>query len=259
MPSWWNAAKHVADGSPIYSETKYTSAGIFTYPPIFAQLLLPINLLPAHLSDWIWRLSSLLCLRYLVGSWKATLVSFAFIPVLIELSINNVTFQLAAALLFAFRDRRGSYLLPWLVALKFGPLLAVPYLWWRRPDSRRPLLIGSVVFAMACAISYVISPSSWAGYIHMMIFQSAANLNGTGVIHLLPSGGGADFLLRIALAGVVAMVATFYNRASLVYAAAVITCPVFAISRLAPLVALVRFRKSPEVKAADDTAPEIAS
>ncbi len=245
-PAYWLAARHAAEGAPLYTTDRYTTLGLYTYPPVFAQLFVPAGLLPKLLVSWLWRISSVLCLRYIVGSWKATVVSFAFIPLLTELSTNNVTMQLAAALVFAMRDRRGAYLVPWAAALKFGPVLIVPYLWLRRPDTRRPLLLGTLVFLAACAASFALAPLSWRDYVDMLRFQNVADLSGTQVMHLIPSGGGIDFVARFGLAAVVALWATHSKRAWLAYAAASITCPVMAISRFAPLVGLWGFRQPPE-------------
>jgi hypothetical protein len=242
-PSYWLAARHVAEGAPLYTADKYTTLGLYTYPPVFAQLFVPAGWLPELLVCWVWRVSSVLCLRYIVGSWKATIVSFAFIPVLTELSINNVTMQIAAALVFVLRDKRGAYLLPWVAALKFGPVLIVPYLWFRRPKTRRPLVIGTLVFLAACLVSFVLLPQAWADYVEMLRFQNLTDLSGSQVIHIVPSGGGLDFIVRFGLAGIVALWAAYSDRAWLAYAAAAITCPVMAVSRLAPLVGLWSFRR----------------
>lgn len=59
---------------------------------------------------------------------------------------------------------------------------------------------------------------------------------------MIPSGGGIDFVARFVLAALVALLATYWRRGWLAYAAASITCPVMAWSRFAPLVGLWRFR-----------------
>lgn len=241
-PAFWLAGRHVLEGARLYGADSYSALGLYFYPPIFAQLYVPLALLPELLVAWAWRASGVLCLRYLTGSWPATLVCFAFIPVLTELSIDNVTLQLAAVILFAMRDKRGAYLLPWAAMIKFGPALIVPYLWLNKPESRRPLVIGTLVFMAACLVSIVLSPRDWSDYVNMLRFQNAAVLAGQQVIHIIPSGGGLDFVVRFGLAGIVAVLAAYWRRGWLAYAAASITCPVMAWSRFAPLVGLWRFR-----------------
>jgi Glycosyltransferase family 87 len=244
--AYWLAGRHALDGTPLYTRADYSTLAIYTYPPIFAQMFAPASLLPELAVAWLWRVSCVLCLRYLVGSWRAAIVACVFVPVLTELSIGNVTLQIAAILIFALRDRRGAYLLPWIAALKFGPALLVPYLWFRRPDCRRPLVVGSLVFGVACLASYALAPSSWSGYFDMLGWQNGAQLEGSQVLHLVTGSGGLDFVLRFGLAAAVVVYATCTRRAWLAYAAASITCPVLAFSRFASLVGLWRFRRAAE-------------
>lgn len=259
--AYWQAARHALDGTTLYSPATVSDLGAYKYPPIFAQLFVPASFLPELVVAWFWRVSAILCLRYMVGSWKAAIVACAFVPVLIELSLGNVTLQIGAVLVFALRDRRGAYLLPWAAALKFGPVLLVPYLWFRLPDSRRPLVIGTAVFAVACLISYLIGPGQWAGYASTFGWESGSLMSGTGVIAIVPSWGGLDFAIRFAIAGVASLYATYTRKAWLAYAAAAITCPILAFSRLAPLVALWRFRRSANGDQGPDSAnaPELAA
>lgn len=98
------------------------------------------------------------------------------------------------------------------------------------------------MFLAACAVSIALTPRDWSDYVDMLRFQNMTALSGQGVIHLIPSGGGIDFVARFALAAAVAILAVFLNRGWLAYAAASITRPVMAFSRFAPLVGLWRFR-----------------
>ena len=241
--AYWLASRHVLDGTALYSPASVSDLGAYKYPPIFAQLFVPAAPLPELLVAWLWRISGVLCLRYMVGSWKAAVVACAFLPVLIELSLGNVTLQIGALLVFSLRDRRGAYLLPWAAALKFGPVLLVPYLWFRMPETRRPLLIGSAVFAAACLASWLVAPGAWSDYVSTFGWETSSLMSGSGVIAIVPSSGGLDFVLRFAIAAAVAVYAAYARRDWLAYASAAITCPILAFSRFAPLVALWRFRR----------------
>jgi hypothetical protein len=241
-PAYLLAGRHAMEGSRLYTDAPYTTLGLYTYPPIFAQLFVPIALIPELLVAWAWRASGVLCLRYITGSWVATIVCFMFLPILTEVSTNNVTLQIAACLVFAMRDRRGAYLLPWVAMIKFGPVLLVPYLWLNKPETRRPLVVGTLVFLAVCLVSIALTARDWADYVAMLRFQNTTNLSGSQVIHLIPSGGGIDFVVRFGLAAVVALLAAYWRKGWLAYAAASITCPVMAWGRLAPLVGLWRFR-----------------
>jgi hypothetical protein len=233
-PSYWLAGKNVLAGARLYDTDPYSTLSLYTYPPIFAQLFVPAAPLPELLVAWLWRISGVLCLRYMVGSWKAAVVACAFLPVLIELSLGNVTLQIGALLVFSLRDRRGAYLLPWAAALKFGPVLLVPYLWFRMPETRRPLLIGSAVFAAACLASWLVAPGAWSDYVSTFGWETSSLMSGSGVIAIVPSSGGLDFVLRFAIAAAVAVYAAYARRDWLAYASAAITCPILAFSRFAP-------------------------
>jgi hypothetical protein len=244
--AYWLAARHLLDGTALYSQASVSDLGAYKYPPIFAQMFVPAVFLPELLVDWIWRITGVLCLRYMVGSWKAAIVACAFVPVLSELSLGNVTLQIGAALLFALRDRRGAFLLPWAVALKWGPVLLVPYLWFRKPESRRPLVLGTAVFAVACALSYAAAPGLWSDYLATFGWENSASMSGFAVIAIIPSWGGLDFVVRFAIAAVAAIYAVYSRRAWVAYVAAVLTCPILAWFRFASLVGLWRFRPGAE-------------
>lgn len=255
--AYWLAAGHILDGTNLYAPATVSDLGAFKYPPIFAQLFVPASFLPELAVAWLWRVVGILCLRYIVGSWRASIVACAFLPVLIELSLGNVTLQIGAILVFALRDRRGAYLLPWAAALKWGPALLVPYLWFRQPELRRPLVIGTTVFAAACVASWALDPGAWASYVSTFGWENDSLMAGTGVIALVPGWGGLDFALRFGIAALLAIYAAATRRAWLAYAAAAITCPVLAFSRLAPLVGLWRFGPAARPTPADEKAPEI--
>ena len=253
--AYWLAGRHLLDGAALYSPASPSDLGAFKYPPLFAQIAVPLALLPELVVAWLWRATTVLCLRYIAGSWRAALVACAFVPVLTEVSLGNVTLQIAALLVFCLRDRRGAYLLPWAAALKFGPALLVPYLWFRMPESRRPLLVGAALFAAACAVSFALAPGLWAGYLDTFGWESGSTLAGGAVMALVPSSGMADFALRLAIAGALALLAVPARKAWLAYAAAALTCPIFALGRLAPLVGLWRFRPGAGAAGARPEAP----
>jgi hypothetical protein len=249
--AYWLAARHVLDGTALYTPASVSDLGAFKYPPIFAQMFVPAAPLPEILVAWAWRISGILCLRYIVGSWKAALVACAFLPVLSELSLGNVTLQIAAMVMFALRDRRGAYLLPWAIALKWGPILVVPYLWIRMPESRRPLVVGTAVFAAACLVSYAAAPGLWSDYLATFGWENSAAMSGYAVLAIFPSGG-LDFAARFALGAAAATYAAYSRKAWLAYAAAVITCPILAWFRLAPLVGVWRFRSGRQQRVGGD-------
>ena len=236
--AYWLASRHLLDGQPLYAPAEIYTAGAYKYPPFFAQLLIPIGLLPEVLVDWIWRISGVLCLRYLSGSWKLAVLAALQWPVFAELSYGNVTLQLGAVALWCFRDRRAIYLIPWFAGLKFGPALLIPYLWFTRPQMRRPILISCAVFAAACAISFAAASGMWFDYLGTFGWETASQMKAMFVYALVPESGGLDFALRFAIAFALMLIAIRWKLDWLAFIAATATMPIFSLTRLAILVAL---------------------
>lgn len=236
--AYWLAARHIVDGQPLYAQAEIWTSGAFKYPPLLAQLVVPIGFLPEVIVDWIWRISGVLCLRYLSGSWKLALLASLQWPVFAELSYGNVTLQLGAVALWCFRDRRAVYLIPWFAGMKFGPALLIPYLWFTRPETRRPIVISCAVFAAACAISFALASGMWFDYLGTFGWEAASQMKAMYVVALVPDHGGVDFALRFAIASALMLVAIRWKLDWLAFIAATATMPIFSLTRLAVLVAL---------------------
>jgi hypothetical protein len=247
--AYWLAADHVLHGQVLYEQSTIYGAGIFKYPPIFAQLFLPMALVPEIYVDWIWRISGLLCLRYLCGSWAFSLIAGLQWPAMWELSFGNVTLQLGAVCLFALRDRRGAYLLPWFAGMKFGPALLILYLWFARPDYRRPLLTGCLVFAAACLVSLAVAPGLWVDYLGTFGWEAASEMKAYWVWAIVPGHGGLDLAIRVAIGLAVVLVAIRRRTDWLAFVAATMTMPIFAVSRLSVLTGLWPLRLRDRVDA----------
>jgi hypothetical protein len=236
--AYWLAARHVVDGQPLYTQAEIWTAGAYKYPPLFAQLVVPIGYLPEVIVDWIWRISGVLCLRYLSGSWKLAMLASLQWPVFAELGFGNVTLQLGAVALWCFRDRRAVYLIPWFAGLKFGPALLIPYLWCTRPQWRRQIVFSCAAFAAACAISLAAAPGAWFDYLGTFGWETASQMKAMFVYALIPSSGGLDFVLRFAIAFALMLIAIRWKLDWLAFIAATATMPIFSLTRLAVLVAL---------------------
>jgi len=236
--AYWLAARHIVDGQPLYTQAEIWTAGAYKYPPLFAQLVVPIGFLPEVVVDWIWRISGVLCLRYLSGSWKLALLASLQWPVFAELGFGNVTLQLGAVALWCFRDRRAVYLIPWFAGMKFGPALLIPYLWFTRPETQRPIVIGCAAFAAACAISFAVASGMWFDYLGTLGWEAASQMKAMFVVALVPDHGGLDFALRFAIAFALMLVAIRWKLDWLAFIAATATMPIFSLTRLAVLVAL---------------------
>jgi hypothetical protein len=236
--AYWLAAQHVVNGQPLYAPAEIYTGGAYKYPPVYAQMVFPIGWLPELLVDWSWRLTSLLCLRYLCGSWKLTVLASLQWPVWAELSYGNVTLELGAVALWAFRDPRAGYLLPWFAGLKFGPALLIPYLWIARPQMRRQLAVGCVIFAAACLASLAVAPRLWFDYAGTFGWEANSQMQAMWVYAIVPDRGGVDFAVRLAIAAVALLIALRWRLDWLAFVAATCTMPIFSLTRLAVLCGL---------------------
>ncbi|MGA3029306.1 MAG: hypothetical protein ABSE58_01040 [Candidatus Limnocylindrales bacterium] len=236
--AYWLAAQHAINGQPLYFQAEIWTSGAYKYPPLFAQLVVPISFAPERIVDWIWRLAGVLCLRYMSGSWKLTVLAILQWPVMAELGFGNVTLQLGAVALWAFRDRRAIYLLPWFAGMKFGPALLLPYLWATRPETRRPIVVGCAIFAAACLASAVIAPGLWNDYLGTFGWEAASQMQANFVYAIVPDHGGLDFVVRFAIAAAAILVAIRWRLDWLAFIAATATMPIFSLTRLAVFVAL---------------------
>ena len=244
---WWPAydtyayelaARHIVQGSILYQPALIYTMGAYKYPPIFAQLLTPIAFMPERPVDWAWRIVSLMCLRYMCGSWKLTLLAGIEWPILLELGFGNVTLALGAVCLWSFRDKRAIYLLPWFAGMKFGPALLLPYLWWTRPETRRPIVIGCAIFAAACLASFAVAPGLWWDYLGTFGWEASSQMQAFYVYAIVPNHGGTDFAIRLAIAVVAMLIAMRWRLDWLAFIAATLTMPIFSLTRMSVLVAL---------------------
>lgn len=236
--AYWLAARHILNGDPLYAPALITTGGAYKYPPLFAQLILPLGLMPELPIDWAWRICGVLCLRYMAGSWKLALVASLQWPVMIELDFGNVTLALGAVCLWSLRDRRAVYLLPWFAGMKFGPALLLAYLWFTRPEWRRSIVLSCAAFAGACVASFVVAPGLWLDYLGTFGWETSSQMSANFVYAIVPNQGGTDFVLRFAIAAALTMVAIRWRLDWLAFVAAVATMPIFSLTRLAVLVAL---------------------
>ena len=239
--AYWLAGRNVLEGQALYWPHSEGALGAFRYPPLFAQLWAPFTLLPALVFSWAWRIVCLLSLRYLAGSWRNVGLWLLVPFTLTELSIANVTFPVAALSVMALNGRAG--LASWAGALKIGPLLLLPYLWLKQPQTRRSLLFGTVALGVACGASFAVSPDSWWLYFQALGWMTTSDTESFGVISIVPNGL-VDALVRFAVG--LALVAWAIRRRSdrLAFTATIVAVPVLAVWRLVPLLVLPRLGRA---------------
>lgn len=246
--AYWLAGRHVLEGQPLYWQNAVDAFGAYRYPPLFAQLWSPFALFPPLVLAWTWRLVCFLSLRWLAGSWR-NVGLWCLVPFTItELSIANVTLPMAAMSVMALQGR--AWMAAWAGALKFGPLLLLPYLWLARPASHRSVSIGVATVALAVGISFAFDPASWRLYVQSLTWLSSSDMQGFGIVSLLPNGF-VDVGLRL-LAGVVLVALAIWRGSDrMAFAASIVAVPVLAIWRLVPLLVLPRLAPARRVPSAE--------
>ena len=254
--AYWLAGRHLLNGEPLYGLANVDTLGAWKYPPLFAQLLAPFSLLPGLVFDWAARLIGVLCLRALAGSWRNLGIWLLFPAVLTEISLANVTFEVALLSLWALRGR-ARWLAP-AIALKFGPALLIPFILLRRRADVRPLIEGLVLFGGLCALSILAAPDLWQQYLATVAPQANGGLVGAGIIALAPTGL-PDLSLRTGIAILVIVAAICLDEERLAWVAAVVTVPILAVSRLAPLLTLFVWRPRSVQNGPDQSGPALTT
>jgi hypothetical protein len=238
------AGRHALEGAPLYAAVQIGDPGAYRYAPTFAYLAIPLALPPELVVTWVYRAACVVCVRALVGSWRAVGIALLFWPVQIELDALNVTLPIAVLARMALRgSTAGVASTPATAALKYGTILLAPYLWLREPRRRRALAIGLGVTVLVFGVHALLRPADWADYVASLGQQSRsvnqAPFAGPQLIVLVPSTLG-DFVLRFALCTVLAGIAVWRRWSWLAFAAGALAVPTLWVARLAPLVGVPR-------------------
>jgi hypothetical protein len=234
--TYWIAGRHLLEGESLYRAVSIIGLDAYRYPPPFAQAWAPLALLPALLADWVWRILGLLSIRYMAGSWQVTGVWFLFPGTITELSAGNVTFQMAALTVAGLRGRAEGIFPAAIV--KFSTAVVVPFLWVRRPEARRGLLVGALIAVAIVATSFLADPGRWSEYVDHLRSQGGFSLSGTAIVYILPSAS-ADFLLRLVIAATIVIAAIRFDSPHLAFVASFLATPTIWAQRTAILIALL--------------------
>jgi hypothetical protein len=158
--------------------------GAYRYPPVFAQLLVPLTMLPLRSAALVWLALQATCIfaaTWIAGTWGGAartrervlwtaVACLYFFPAFDAVWKGNVSGVLAYQVaLIASAGFMGGFALATAVLLKVSPATLVPAVLFggarRDPEAhlfeRRGLVIGTVGIAAA---SLLISPQAWLDY-----------------------------------------------------------------------------------------------
>lgn len=168
--AYWSAAQRLVAGEPLYfPQLPVGTPYVYLYPPPLAQVLAPFTL---FVSDavfmWAWT-AMLLGSLWLLGLRRVllALALVAFLPVAVELWFRNVHLLLALLAVLALRWHPAFWIPA--AAIKITPVIGLFYLVARGRVREATLVCALGVVALA--VSVVLSPSAWAGFVDLVLAQ----------------------------------------------------------------------------------------
>jgi hypothetical protein len=156
---WAARSPHLYDALP-------GQPGAYLYSPAFAQLIAPLQWLPAPVFVAAWLVATMFLLGWLTGP---RLLAIAVALIWSEIESANIHVFLAVAIVLGFR-------FPWTWALilltKVTP--GVGLLWFVRRREWRALAIALGVTGAVAIISFVADPQSWSSWLELLTRSAAA-------------------------------------------------------------------------------------
>jgi hypothetical protein len=198
--AYWTAAGHALRGEPLYAIASFQFAA-YQYPPLFAQTLAPLSLLPMPVFVWLWRGVELAGLRLATGGWvRAGIAILAFPPVIAEVDAGNVHLVMAGIIALAMRG----------VAMPVAPALLLKVATWPLAPAawvrdRRGLIVGVAGAAIAVILSVILTHQAWVDY---LAFVASGSLP-TGWYNVLV---GVPVPLRLGVAAILGVAAVRWIR-----------------------------------------------
>ncbi len=227
--AYWSTAH-----GPMYAQGA-GAMGAYVYSPAFAQILTPVTILPWPVFVTIWTGLNFALLWWLLGRWS--LPAMLFLPIPFEIVSGNVHLLYAAAIVLGLRTAA-----PWALMLLTKLTPGVGVLWFAVRREWHPLSVAVGVTALLAAVSYLLDPSAWWGWLD--ILQTSSSTPAT-VGWFLP----VPLLVRLPIGIVLVVAGAALNRRWLVPFALVIAMPVVWLNSLAVLAAV------PRLWAAEDRTP----
>lgn len=241
---WWlltfNDYQHDAraywtvDLDTLYARGQVGGEDAYLYSPAFAQLMVPLTLLPWAVFAGLWAALNLAALTWMAGPVVAGLLLVVpGSPVIDEVGTGNIHLMLAAAIVLAFRWP-GAWALPLLTKVTPG----VGVLWLAGARRWRQLAIGLGTTLAIVIVSFAIAPQLWFDWIDVL----AGNVDRPipTEIAIIPG----PLSVRTAVAAVVAVAGGWRGWRWTVPVAATLALPVPWSSGLTILVAVIALARA---------------
>jgi hypothetical protein len=200
--------------------------GAFLYSPAFAQLIAPLTALPWQVYAAVWTVLLVGTYVWLAGRWSFLLL--ATVVVALEFYLGQIDILIAAAIVISFR-----YPAIWAFPLLTKVAPGIGLLWFVFRREWRNLLIAlSATFAIA-AVSAVLAPTLWRGWIDLLLRGIEQRQTITGTYISVP------FAVRLPIAIAILAWGARFDRKWVVPIAAVLATPILWWNVLVILVAVV--------------------
>lgn len=166
------------------------AVGVYGYPPVLAQLLVPFRMMPGELFVVAWTALCFASLGYALGRW-----SFVATALLIpEIAFGqkggdwwaspaasaltgNVTMPMVAAMVAGMRHP-GLWAVPILTKVTPG----VGLLWFAFRREWRSLAIGISATCILAAVAFVLAPDAWYRFGRFALTNMGADWNGLPIV-----------------------------------------------------------------------------
>lgn len=217
-----------------YADALVGGSDAYLYSPVFAQLTYPLGLLPFEVFRGIWAALNLGALVWLAGPrLGALMLIIPGSPVIDEVATGNVHLLIAAAI-YASLWRPAAWAFQ--VLTKVTPGIGAGYLLGARRWRAFAEAIG--VTAVLSFASFAMVPDLWFEWLRVL--TSSTSVLVPGDVAVIPG----PLLVRVAVAGVLAIVAGMRGWLWVLPVAATIALPVPWSSGLSVLVAVVALWRS---------------
>jgi hypothetical protein len=241
---WWlltfNDYQHDAraywtvDLDALYARGQVGGEDAYLYSPAFAQLMVPLTLLPWAVFAGLWAALNLAALTWMAGPVVAGLLLVVpGSPVIDEVGTGNIHLMLAAAIVLAFRWP-AAWALPLLTKVTPG----VGVLWLAGARRWRQLAIALGTTLSIVTVSFALAPQLWFDWFDVL----AGNVDRPIPTEIAVIPGPLS--VRTALAAVVAVAGGWRGWRWTVPVAATLALPVPWSSGLTILVAVIALARA---------------
>jgi len=196
-----------------YSGWVLGAGDAYQYSPAFLQLIQPLAALPFETAVALWRGVMLAIVVVLAGPFTIPVLLWG--PVASEINAGNVNLMLAAAIAAGFR-----WPATWAFVLHTKITPAIGLLWFVVRGEWRRLAVAVGVAAGTAAVSAVVAPELWRGWLILIFGNATAGAQVATFPYWIP------LWVRLPIAGLIVVLAARLGWRWAVAPAAAIAAPV---------------------------------